>query len=93
MYLTFTYDGKLDEDVQFFIEICDYMIGQTYTVNLSDIVCKSIYYEDYLTIKTLMRKIKILKLINKKMVNDYIFLNFYINNIDKISILKINDSN
>lgn len=93
MYLTFTYDGKLNEDVQYFTEICDYMIGQTYTVKLSDIVCKSIYNEDYLTIKILMRNSKIFKLINKKMVNDYIFLNFYINNIDKISILKINDNN
>lgn len=93
MYLTFTYDGKLNEDVQYFTEICDYMIRQTYTVKLSDIVCKSIYNENYLTIKILMRNSKIFKLINKKMVNDYIFLNFYINNIDKISILKINDNN
>lgn len=93
MYLIFTYNDILDPDVQLFIEIYDYMMCQTYIVKLSDIVCKSIYNEDFLTIKLLIRKIKILKFINKNIINDYIFLDFYINNIDKIHIIKINDSN
>lgn len=93
MYLIFTYNGELIQDIKNLSHRYDFIQGDLYEIELSKLVCESIYNEDFLTIKQIIRRLKMEKINKKSINNDYLFLDFYLNNFDKIFIMEKNDSN
>lgn len=90
MDLIFIYHGDLDHNIKSIVNTITLFDDKMYMVELSNIVCNSVYKEDYLMIKQILRTLKIGK-ISKNNVNsnDFLFLDFFINNIDKINLINL----
>jgi hypothetical protein len=61
-----------------------------YRITISDDLATNIYYDKYELLKISLRKFKLFKIFSKEEYNnDYYFINYYLDNIDDITIISI----